>query len=262
MILRGSVYSESLNMYTGISFLGPEKVRRGGAYKVVYLFHGLHGNNSTWLDNTQLPVYAKAYDTLFVMPEVGRSFYANMKHGLAFFTYVRDELPEICGRVFNISASPGDTAVMGCSMGAYGALKCAFSKPERYGFCGGISTACLFLNENLDGLRIEPGPWLKAGGPDAEAVYRDFRMAYGDDLQYSPEDLILSLVEKSMAAPRRPELYMACGTGDEFYGENIRFRSEMEKRGFDFTFEEWTGAHDWYFFNEALKKALERWLGN
>ncbi|GHT58217.1 hypothetical protein FACS1894109_12080 [Spirochaetia bacterium] len=27
----------------------------------------------------------------------------------------------------------------------------------------------------------------------------------------------------------------------------------------DFTYEEWPGIHDWYFFNDALKKALEMW---
>jgi putative tributyrin esterase len=30
----------------------------------------------------------------------------------------------------------------------------------------------------------------------------------------------------------------------------------MKNLDFDFTYEEWPGSHDWYFFNEALKKAL------
>lgn len=34
----------------------------------------------------------------------------------------------------------------------------------------------------------------------------------------------------------------------------------MKKLDFDFTYEEWAGDHDWYFFNEALKKALEKSL--
>jgi S-formylglutathione hydrolase FrmB len=261
MVLRGSVYSDTLNMHTGISVVVPEKTRRG-AYKIAYLLHGLHGNSGTWLENTLLPVYAKEYDALFIMPEAGRSFYTDMKHGLAFFTYISEELPGICERIFNISGAPEDTAVMGCSMGAYGALRCALSKPERYGFCGGISTACLFINESLDGLRKDSGPWLKAGGPQAEVVFRDFCTAFGDDLRYSPDDLILSLAQKASEAPRKPELYMACGREDDFYGENLRFRSEMEKLGFDFTFEDWPGGHDWYFFNEALRKSLKRWLGD
>jgi S-formylglutathione hydrolase FrmB len=33
----------------------------------------------------------------------------------------------------------------------------------------------------------------------------------------------------------------------------------MKTAGFNFTYEEWKGAHEWYFFNEALKKSLEFW---
>ncbi|MDR2080080.1 MAG: esterase family protein [Treponema sp.] len=261
MILQGNVYSELLNMHTGINVLVPEKTQKGGPCKTAYLLHGLHGNSDTWLANTMLPVYAKEYDVLFIMPEVGRSFYTDMKRGLPYFTYVRDELPEICRQVFNISGDPGDTAVIGCSMGAYGALRCAFTKPEQYGFCGSISGACLFINESLDGLRQDAAPWLKARGAHAERVLRDFYAAFGDDLRYGPEDLILPLIEKAAAAPRKPKLYAACGDGDEFYQENLRFRSEVEKFGIDFTFEDWPGDHDWYFFSDALKKALEQWLG-
>jgi len=31
----------------------------------------------------------------------------------------------------------------------------------------------------------------------------------------------------------------------------------MKKLNFDFTYEECHGASDWYFFNEALQKALK-----
>jgi S-formylglutathione hydrolase FrmB len=248
-------------MHTGLNVLVPEKTRNGGPCRIVYLLHGLHGNSDTWLANTMLPVYAKEYDALFIMPEVGRSFYTDMKHGLAYFTYVRDELPEICGRIFNISGEPGDTAVIGCSMGAYGALRCALTKPEQYGFCGAISGACFFMNENLDELRQDSGRWLKKGGPHAGEVLRDFYAIFGDDLRYGPEEMIFTLIQQAAAAPRKPKLYAACGEGDGFYQENLRFWSEIRQFDIDFTFEHWPGVHDWYFFNDALKKTLDQWLG-
>jgi len=36
----------------------------------------------------------------------------------------------------------------------------------------------------------------------------------------------------------------------------------MKNTVFDYTYEEWPGGHDWYFFNEGLKKALEVWHNN
>jgi S-formylglutathione hydrolase FrmB len=58
-----------------------------------------------------------------------------------------------------------------------------------------------------------------------------------------------------------PKIYVACGVQDDLRKENLTFRDEMKNYDFDFTYEEWPGAHDWYFFNDALKKTLEFWYG-
>jgi S-formylglutathione hydrolase FrmB len=246
-------------MSTGISLLVPDQPKEDREYNIVYLLHGLHGNHETWLNQTMLPVFANDFNVLFVMPEAGRSFYRDMKHGLRFFTYISEELPDICKKIFNISAKREDTAVMGCSMGAYGALKCALSKPRRYGFCGAISTAAIPLKQHLDGLRADPSQWLKTGGTQAEALLRDFYAIFGDDLPWDPGDDLIELARNLAGAPVKPTIYAACGTGDELYKENLYFNSVMEKLDFDFTYEEWPGGHDWYFFNDALKKALQKW---
>jgi S-formylglutathione hydrolase FrmB len=259
MILRGNVSSDILHMQTGISVLAPDKWRGTEPTRVVYLLHGLHGDHSTWLDNTMLPVFAKEYNILFVMPEVGRSFYSDMRHGHKFFTYITDELPDLCKTVFHISERREDTAVMGCSMGGYGALKAALSKPEQYGFCGAISSACLFLKGYLDGLREDATKWLKEGGADAQAILRDFCAVFGDDLLWKAENDILELMQKAQAAPVKPRIYATCGIQDDLHDENFQFQLEMKKLNFDFTYEEWPGIHDWYFFNDALRKAILAW---
>ncbi|MDR2159238.1 MAG: acetylesterase [Treponema sp.] len=259
MILHGSIFSETLDLHTGINVLIPEK-RPPGGYKLAYLLHGLHGNCGTWLANTMLPVYGKERGAIFIMPEAGRSFYADMRYGLAWFTWISEELPAICGELFHLSAERADTAVIGCSMGGYGALKCALSRPERYGFCGAISPACLFVDEALAELRKDPGAW-REQDPGADAILRDLYAIFGDELRNGEGDVLLALARRAAAAPRKPAIYAACGDADSFYQENLRFGAEMEKLGLDYHFEGWSGAHDWYFFNEALKRALDRWLG-
>jgi S-formylglutathione hydrolase FrmB len=229
-------------------------------FKVVYLLHGLHGDQETWLDNTQLAVYAKEYDAVFVMPEAPRSFYTNLKYGRKYFDYVSGELPEICKKVLNISSKREDTAVMGCSMGGYGSLRLALSKPEQYGFCGAISTACLYFRHILDTLRKDPDPYLKTGA-EAEETLTDLYAIYGDGLEYREDYDILELLKKFPAGAPKPKIYSTCGTEDDLRKDNLALRDEMKNIGFDFTYEEWKGAHEWYFFNEALKKTLEFWLG-
>jgi S-formylglutathione hydrolase FrmB len=213
-----------------------------------------------------VPLIAKHADTVFIMPEVGRSFYADMKFGYRYFTYISQELPEICKRNFTISTKREDTAVIGCSMGGYGALKLALSKPAQYGFCGAISPACLFLNEILQNLRKEWERYSQTG-PDAASIVHDLKMIFGEDFQYGSSDIILKLAKNAARSVEeseknhveKPKIYMTCGTEDNLLEENRRFAEEMKKMMFDYTYEEWTGAHDWQFFNESLIKAMQSW---
>lgn len=259
MILRGSVLSNVLAMETGITVVTPSMLKEEGSYKVVYLLHGLFGCNTDWANYSMLPVYAAEHDIIFVMPEVARSFYTDMKYGLDYFTYVAEELPLICKSFFNISARREDTAVIGASMGGYGALKCALSKPEQYGYCAALAPVCLFLKEGMDYQRAY-GKTEEFSNMIGERLINDFEAAFGPELTWSPKFEIVELAKEASRQPVKPELYVACGTSDSLYAENTRFRNEMEPLGFGLTFEEWEGKHDWYFFNEALRRAINRYF--
>jgi len=259
MILRGDFQSETLHTTTNVQVFIPDKA--DAPYRVVYLLHGLHGNQGTWLDNSMLPYYARDYNAVFVMPEVGRSFYFNQKNGRNYYDYVSEELPSLCSRFFNISANAKDTAVIGCSMGGHGALRLALKKPDRFGFCGAISPACLFFKPMLDGLRKDPEPYLSTGS-EAEEVMKDFCNTFGDGLEYIPDYDIPELAKYFPAAMTKPLIYTTCGTEDNLRKDCLSFSSEMKNYAFDYTYEEWKGGHEWYFFNEALKKTIEFWYGH
>jgi len=258
MILRGYYSSEVLHTSVNIQFIVPDS--GAGPYKTVYLLHGLHGNQGTWIDNTMLPYYSKEYNAIFVMPEAGRSFYCDLKYGRKYFTFVSEELPKICRKIFNISDKREDTAVMGCSMGGSGALKLALSKPELFGFCGAISTACVYLKPVVEGLRVKANAdAYRKTGAEEEEILIDLYSFYGDDLEYQPKDDISGLAKNFPADKPKPKFYLTCGTEDSLRKESLQFRDDMKNTTFDFTYEEWQGGHEWYFFNEALKKTLEFW---
>jgi len=256
MILRGPLFSKTLEMETGISILVPNASLGAPLRQVVYLLHGVCGRNGDWLDYTMLPTYAEKFNLTFIMPEVARSFYTDMRFGQKFYSYIVDELPRIVANVFNISSKREDTSIVGASMGGYGALKCALSRPEQYGYCAAFSSACLYLKEGLDNQRINGGrdEFRKIYG---ERLINDFVSAFGVDLEWRADDELSALAQRLGDHKIKPEVYMACGADDFFSADNRRFSEAMKKSPFSFTYQEWPGIHDWTFFNQALEKSLE-----
>lgn len=262
MILRTSFYSDILEMETAVSILVPKsslppRKNNSDSRPVVYLFHGMCGRSEDWLNYTLLPLYAERDHAIFVMPEVGRSFYCDMAHGQKFFTYVRDELPKLVGSLFQISKSREETAVMGASMGGYGALKCALSAPDRYGFCAAFSSACLFFDSELTALR-QNGPTPEQRAQFGDQMFRDLQGIFGTDFRPGPLD-DLSLLAPHVPILMRPRIDLACGLGDFYLPQNRRFRTLLNSLGYGITLEEREGNHDWVFFNAALERALCRW---
>ncbi len=258
MILRGTVFSETLGMETSIAVIAPSSRETDEPRRLVYLLHGLCGNSNDWLNYTMLPNYVGKHNICVVMPEVGRSFYANMKFGLDYFSYVAEELPEICLAAFNIETKREDTAVMGGSMGGYGALKCALTYPERYGFCAAFAPACLFFKSQYTAM--------KAQGMDkvremlGERLARDFAAMLGPDGEPADSDDLGALAQKIAASDFRPRIYAACGEEDDLLEDNRKFSHRLREAGFNFEYQEWQGAHDWRFFDEALRRGLDRFI--
>ena len=257
MILRGSYSSDILRTTTNVQFLIPDKMK--GPYKAAYLLHGLHANHGAWMDYSMLPYYAKKYDIIFVMPEVGRSFYCDVKYGRKYFSFLCEELPEICRNIFNISTKREDNAVIGYSMGGYGALRMALSKPQEYSFCGSISPACLFFKPILDTLRNNESKFKYMDDIETEELKKDLYAIYGEKVEYNPEYDVIEQLKKFPDNLPKPKIYVTCGTEDSLLKENHAFHNIIKEMSFDYTYEEWQGDHDWDFFNEAMKKTLEFW---
>ena len=71
----------------------------------------------------------------------------------------------------------------------------------------------------------------------------------------------MELAKNFPAAAPLPKIYATCGLEDDLRKDNVNFAEVMKTTPLDFAYEEWKGGHEWYFFNEALKKTLEYWLG-
>jgi S-formylglutathione hydrolase FrmB len=257
MILRGMVLSKFLAMETGITVITPDTVTKE-APDCCYLLHGAYGNHENWATYSRLPVYARERNTVFVMPEAGRSFYADMRYGQKYFRYVADELPRFVEKTFHIRTGRENTCIMGASMGGNGAIRIALRRPERFGRCCAFGSAALFLKQFMDGID-KPDKTAALEGMLGKQLTEDFRAILGDDFHVPPEFDIPALAEELASAPVKPKFYSACGADDAmFRGENAAFAERMRALGYDYVHEELPGGHDFAFFDSALGRALER----
>jgi putative tributyrin esterase len=227
-LLRCDFFSEALDLSTSMTVILPQEtvgqIGMAGAARaeppVLYLLHGLSDDDTTWTRRTSIERYVAPLGLAVVMPQVHRSFYADEAYGNQYWTFLSEELPEIVGRFFRLSSRREDTFVAGLSMGGYGAFKWALRQPERFAAAASLSGA-------LD---------LASRFPADQVAGRVFGDGTGDDL--------LWLVDQA-DLPTLPRLYLACGTDDFLYDENVRFRDACKAKEVPLTVDFGPGDHEW-----------------
>lgn len=264
-IFSGTVYSDALQMDTSISVILPQDSRghRGLAPlspgvtlrdppRTLILLHGLSDNWSAWSYKSRIFSYAKEYDIAVIMPEVQRSFYQDMRCGERYFQYVSEELPELSARLFHLSTAPEDLMVCGLSMGGYGALRCALTRPEAFRAVGAFSSAPYL--EKL----VKHNPMQR----EIIGFDRLLKGMFGQDLQVPEASQLPILAKKAAASGTKLPIFMTCGTEDELYTDNCSFYEYMRDLGLNASLTTWPGIHEWGFWDKSVQMFIERFAHN
>ena len=148
--LRCEIASESLRMATAVDVILPDKGALSET-KTLYLLHGLTDDRTGWTRYTAVERYARERGLAVVLPEVQRSFYTDMVYGLPYFTYVAEELPAVCRRMFGLGAAREQNYIFGLSMGGYGTLIHALTHPEKFR-AAGVSSGAFILPSRTSGV--------------------------------------------------------------------------------------------------------------
>ena len=149
-LLTANFRSAALAHETAVNILLPEGCPEEDI-PTVFLLHGMHGDHSSWVRKTCIERYAAERRLAVVMPDGENSFYADMKYGKKYFTYVSEELVDYVRKILRLSRKRERTFVCGLSMGGYGAFKLAMKKPEQYA-ADPLCTPCIAKVEGLEGL--------------------------------------------------------------------------------------------------------------
>lgn len=246
--LQAQIFSNTLNMTTPINVIIPS-TKNVNDMPVLYLLHGLSDNHSNWIRRTNIELFADEYECIVVMPEVQRSFYADMVNGLNYFSYITDDLPKILKQLFGISTEREKTYVAGLSMGGYGALKCAFTYPERYCAVAAFSSVA---DLQASVLNKKEGGIFNMG--EFTAIFGGEEIGENNDLFFLLDKLVKQKAQK-------PKVFLSCGTLDELYPQNIKLRDELMKNDFDPNYIEWAADHSWDFWNASIKIAMDCFFG-
>lgn len=243
---RGDFFSNELVMNTSINVIIPDGVKNSET-PVVYLLHGLSDNCTGWVRLTSIERYANQHKVAVVMPEVQRSYYIDMEYGMKYFSYVSKELISFVGGMFGFPITPEKTYVAGLSMGGYGALKCALSRPEQYAACAGFSAVCDIGNTIAERM------------PAANLA--ELYGVLGNDLIIKEENNLFTLAEKCEKQSQKPRILMTCGKQDLLYSQNLKLKDYLESLDLDYRFMDWEGDHTWDFWDTSIQIALEFFFG-
>jgi S-formylglutathione hydrolase FrmB len=243
-LLHTHFFSEVLGLQCTMDVLLPQKPSRP-ALPVLWLLHGLSDDHSIWQRRTSIERYADGLDLAVLMPNVHRSFYTDMRHGLPYERFIADELPVIARHLFHLSARREETFVAGLSMGGYGAFKLALKYPGRYAAAASLSGALDMASRWERGERIG-----------------EMELIYGGSPADTPNDLMF-LARRLAADPAqpRPRLFQCCGTEDFLLGDNHAFRDQALGLGLDLVYREAPGNHTWAFWDTHIQQVLA-WLAD
>ena len=217
-------------------------------YKTLYLLHGIFGNYTDWISGTNIQRLAEAKDLAVVMPSGENGFYLDQPiQGRLYATFIGDELVEITRRMFPLSRKKEDTFIGGLSMGGYGAIRNGLKYNDTFGAIIGLSSA-LHILEDVEANKNRNIAY-------EESCFGDLKEAVASDK--NPRVLIEQLATGDKA--KLPRIFMACGTEDGLIDVNRVYRDLFKAKGFDITYHECKGNHNWDFWSKFIQTALE-WL--
>jgi len=206
---------------------------------VLYLLHGGGGNFRDWSNYSDVDTFAER-GIILVMPEGHSSYYTNAADRPAdrYEDYITKEL--IADVEHKFPAMPGRSgrAIVGVSMGGFGAVKLALVHPDLFAFAAGLSPALDVPSRPFSIKRIDQR--------------RRFRAIFGPwqgEVQRNNDPLLLA---KTADPGKTPYIFLACGEQEGLLAANNQFAARLKQRGFQFEYHTSRGNHDWSQWNSWL----------
>ena len=234
-------HSASLERDMPYRVILPEGIPANHKLPVVYLLHGGGGGYRDWSNYSDVASFAEQ-GLILVMPEGNNSYYVNAatRSKDRYEDYItRDLISDVESR-FPAASGREHRAIVGMSMGGFGAVVLALKHPDLFTFAGGLSSALDVPTRQFSLRRM--------------AQYRGHAQifgAWGSETRRANNPFVLA---ESADAAKVPYFYLSCGEQEGLLPANQRFAALLKKRGFKYEFHSGPGGHDWSQWNGKLPK--------
>ena len=232
-------YSPSMKKTIKAVVIKPEAYNTARELPVVYLLHGYSGNYSDWIKKA--PGFEKAADDhqlIIVCPDGNNSWYwdSPVDDKFKYETYISGELVKwIDGNYKTIKNKKG-RAITGLSMGGHGALYLALTHQDVFGAAGSMS-----------------------GGVDIRSFPENWEMAarlgkYAERPDNWERNTIINMLH--LLTAKSLALIIDCGIDDFFFRVNENLHQQLLLRNIPHDYVTRPGAHNWQYWNNAIKYQL------
>ena len=257
IIVGDTIASEFLNKDVKFSIYLPSGVECFDSLPVIYLLHGVGGNEKTWIKRCGVK---HIFDSLIaadalkpcvaVMPSAENSYFINNFDSTYLYEdhFVNELIPEI-NRRYNLCADKSQRAICGFSMGGYGAAIQSIKYPDLYGTClifsGALRTDSMLFRMPQKGFENYYQPVF---GPE-----RKISRHWKDNSPYHLMDT--SAVHRL----RELNLYIYSGMNDYLFPANDAFHELLLKYRIPHQFHMTTGKHQWESYREGFIQSMIYW---
>lgn len=228
-------------------------------YPVVYLLHGLSGDNTQWLQWGEINRYAdKAIaegtipPMILVMPDAGRSWYMNSYNGSVKYEefFIKEFIPAV-EKAYRIKKERAYRGIAGLSMGGYGTLMYSLKYPDLFAAAAPLSAGVYDDDEIIE---MSDSDWKRIYGQVLDTTLKGrlrLNKAWADNS-------ILQLIKgKSTDDLSKVRYWIDCGDDDFLTKGNCLLHLALAQKKVPHEFRMRDGAHNWTYWRAGITDALK-----
>jgi S-formylglutathione hydrolase FrmB len=238
-------HSASLQREMPYRVILPANLSSDKRLPVVYLLHGGGGGYRDWSNYSDVARFAER-GLILVMPEGNSSYYMNAREPRTdrYEDYIIEDLIADVETRFPATSGRENRAIVGLSMGGFGAVVLALKHPDLFAFAGGLSSALDVPTRKLS--------WRRMG------QYRAHAKIFGNWGSVTRRVNNPYFLAESVEPIKTTYFYLTCGDQEGLLSANQRFAALLQKRGFKYEFHTGPGGHDWNQWNRRLPELFNR----
>lgn len=263
----------------------PDGAPPPGGWPVIYLLHGLGGDQTSWRDLGHIQptldemMGSAIKPALVVMPGAGSEGWYVDSRAIGgpgdSETAVITDLRQAIETAYPVRTDKGGRAIAGLSMGGYGALRLALAHPDLFISAASLSGA-IWQNVPADELDLAPeamaliidstyfhhnDPADISTGIDLPPVPPHFGSAFGtpfDARRFNSQNVFTLLAQAIADNTELPALFLTVGDDDshKLWRGAIAFYETMEADNRPVEFRITNGDHSWDVWATSIRDAL------